>query len=570
MKRIIVLISALTLMPLPLFAKSEKEKNTKELKTKEETLSSKQSPDNETSKSDKQNKKDGQDKKDKKDKQEKQDKKEKQDKQDKKDKKDEPKKVTEETFDETVYSWMRTFSENIELVKSKHYRIDNLETAFIKSIEAFLSALDPHSNLLDPKTYKLMLESTSGEFFGIGVVIDNTRKAKDRFLLIIDTIPNGPADKEEVKPLDKIVEIDGESIEGMTTEEAITKIKGKKGTSVELKLTREGHPEMIDVEITRDAVKEQNSLSFEIRDHNIYYLSLNMFTENAIRQVEDLLKQASEKKYKGIILDLRNNSGGLLKSSIDIAGLFLEKGSFVVETKDRRKTQNEKYYTDRKPIAGDDIPIFILINNYTASAAEILAGCLKQHADSGEKTKRSHVFLVGTNTFGKGSVQEVIPISNSCAAKITSALYFLPGDISIQGRGIEPDFHVERCFPPTEQVKWFTENYGREQKLENYIKVDNKGNNTHDTSDSKEEKSSKKKKDKEKKEKDASGRWIERAQEMMKTDNQLRMAIMLINILEQIKELSPDKIATRKKTIQALEQNLVKSDKLDLVEIKTR
>ncbi len=258
-------------------------------------------------------------------------------------KKDQP-----QNFDEIVYNWSRTFAEVFQLTNQKHYKVCNAEQCMIKSIDTFLSCIDPHSNLLDPKTYKNMLEATSGEFFGIGVVIDNTRNSKDKHLIIIDTIPDGPADKAGLKPFDKIVEIEGKALEGMSTDEATAMLKGERNTKVHVKVMRENAPEILSFDITRDVIKEQNSLCFYLQDQDIYYLSLNMFTDTSARQIEQLLTKAHEKEYKGLILDLRNNSGGLLNSAIDIAGLFLDKGSLVVTTKDKHGKVTEEYRTTTK------------------------------------------------------------------------------------------------------------------------------------------------------------------------------------------------------------------------------
>ena len=459
-------------------------------------------------------------------------------------------------FDSVAFNWSRTLAEVMQLANKKHYKIDKevLEQSMIKSIDSFLSNLDPHSSFLDPKTYKAMLESTSGQFYGIGIVIDNTRKAKDKFLTIVDTVPDGPSDKAGIKPMDKIIEVDGMPLEGMSTEEATTKIKGPKNSVVHIKVLRENHPDLISFDITRDVIKEQNSMSFHIKDHNIYYISLNMFTENAVKQIENLLKKSTQHPYRGLILDLRNNSGGLLTAAIDIASLFLDKGSLVVVTKDKNGKETERYVTQREPVANKKLPIFILINNYTASAAEILASALKSHADdAAEKNTQSAplVFLVGSPSFGKGSVQEVIPVSNNCAAKITTSLYF-PNNRNIQGEGIIPDFLVERTFPPTEQMQWFTKYYGREHALKNSIK----------TGDKKEEE----KKDQPKKKGPA--RWTERAKEMLQTDNQLREAISLINLLHTFIELCPDKVGNCKKAASQLKESHIGHDTLEIEEIK--
>ena len=473
-----------------------------------------------------------------------------------------------QNLDEIIYTWARTFAEVFQLTNQKHYKVCNPDQCMIKSIDTFLNCIDPHSNLLDPKTYKNMLETTSGEFFGIGVVIDNTRNSKDKQLTIIDTVPDGPADKAGLKPFDKIVEIEGKALEGMSTDEATAMLKGERNTKVHVKVMRENAPEILSFDITRDVIKEQNSLCFYLQDQDIYYLSLNMFTDSSARQIEQLLTKAHEKEYKGLILDLRNNSGGLLTSAIDIAGLFLDKGSLVVTTKDKHGKVTEEYRTTRSPIT-TNTPIFILINNYTASAAEILAGALKIHADksvspsskNGMKherngQKKNHnpmVFLVGTKTFGKGSVQEVIPISNNCAIKITTHLYFLPNDTSIQAEGITPDFEIERCMPPSEQSQWLAKFYGREQALPNHITL-------------------KDKKDEEKKSEDSKNgvkNWTERAKTTLLSDNQFRETITLINLLSTAqKQCAGLDLSSRSKAVDFINGIFVSNKKLDLVEIK--
>lgn len=472
-------------------------------------------------------------------------------------------------YDEVIYNGSRLFAEGLHIAGQKHYKIADAQDCMYKAIDAFFACLDPHSSFLDPKTYKQILETTSGEFFGIGIVIDNTRQAKDKFLIVVDTIPEGPADKAGLKPYDKIVEINGESLEGMNTDEATAKLKGERNTKVHIKILREGQADILSFDITRDVVKEQNSLAFYIQEHNVSYISLNMFTETAIKQIAQLLTQSQKKKYKALILDLRNNSGGSLSAAIDIAGLFLPKNSLVVTTKDKSHKETERYATSKDPIAYEGLPIFILINNFTASAAEILAGVLKIHSEkmaqstNKEEQKKLLVFLVGTKTFGKGSVQEVIPVGNNCAVKITTSLYFLPNDTSIQGTGIEPDFIIEKQFPPTEQMIWFTKYYGHERALNGYIKLDQNQEEIN------KDKELEKKKDEEKR-KDAKERktWVERARGMLETDNQLRDTLSLINMLYTGKTCDAAQVSNRKKAVEFLKKNFITNESLTLIEVK--
>jgi len=462
--------------------------------------------------------------------------------------------VSDETFDETIFNWSRTFAQAMDIAHKKHYAITDPQENMIKAIDGFVNSLDAHSNFLDPKTYREMLEMTSGEFFGIGIVIDNMRKAKDKHLTIVDTIPDGPADKIGIQPMDKIIEINGEILEGLTTEKIVSQLKGERHSKVSVKVMRENSPDLLPFEIIRDIVKEQHSLSFHIKSHNISYLSLSMFTDAAVKQIETLLKKSQAQHDKGLILDLRNNSGGLLSAAIDIAGLFLKKGSLVALTKDKHGKEIERYSTRRNPIAKDTMPIFILINNYTASAGEILAGCLKINSDT---TNDYLVFLVGTKTFGKGSVQEVIPISNNCALKITTCLYFLPDNTTIQGTGIEPDFTLERTTPPTEQIQWFTKNYGREETLDNFIKV---------TKDGMPLIKDKKEKHIEAVKKRGSKRY-DRAKEMLQNDNQLRDCISLISMLNTAQKYTPKLVANRADALAYLKKNHISDDKLEIEEV---
>ncbi len=457
-----------------------------------------------------------------------------------------PVKTIPDTVDHMTYDWSRTFAEVLQLTNDKHYKPEPelIQDAFMNAMEAFLNTFDQHSSFLKPKVYQRMIESTAGEFCGIGIVIDNRREKKDQHLIVNGTMPDGPADKAGLKELDKIVEVDGKALGGVSTDEVTLWLKGPRGTTVTIKVLRDKEPDLLSFTLTRDIIKEQNSLSFYLKDQDIYYLALNTFSQNAVKQVEELLKQATKNKYRGVILDLRNNSGGLLNAVVDIAGMFIAKGSVVVTTKNKENQVTNRYATTRNPLLSN-MPIFILINNYTASAAEILAGVLKIHAQQG-LTKNLHTFLIGTKTFGKGSVQEVIPISNNCAIKLTTSLYFLPDDTTIQGIGIEPDFVVERTMPLSEQLRWFTQNYGREESFKNHIKVHVKNESAQNKTPTPADQSSK--------------RWSERAKDLLQQDNQLRAAITLINLLGTARQCCPTQVATRDKEVAFMRQHLITND----------
>jgi len=478
-------------------------------------------------------------------------------------------------YDDVVFNWTHTFGEVLQLAKEKHYRIDDPEQAMIQSINGFLTKLDPHSSFFDPKTYRMIIETTSGEFFGIGVVIDATRKPKDRFLMILDVIPDGPSEKAGIEPYDKVIEIEGKTLEGMTTEEATAKLRGEKGTKVHIKVLREDKPEPIPFDITRGVVKEQTSLAFYLKDYETYYLSLSSFTSNAVQQIEHLLEKSTREKYRGLILDLRNNSGGLLRSAIDIAGLFLPKNSLVVTTRDKTNQETERFATKREPVANNGLPIFILTNNFTASAAEILAGCLKIHSDNmakkagNKKQKQLMVFLVGSTTFGKGSVQEIIPVSNNCAAKITTSLYHLPDGSTIQGSGIETDFNIEKLFSAPEQVEWFKKFYGREKALTDYIlPYGQEKKDPNPSTGSRLQGSTADAAGQAKKEKKKAKNWAERARESLAKDNQFLGAITLLNSFDFAAKNMPEKVRNRTQAVSYLKTTFATHGKLNMDEIK--
>jgi carboxyl-terminal processing protease len=466
--------------------------------------------------------------------------------------------VTYSKFDETVFDWSRTWAHVMRIVRDKHYQINNPQEGMTKAINEFLNHLDPHSAFLDEKTYTRIKETTSGSFDGIGIIIDNTRKPKDRFLAVVETIIDGPSDKAGLEAGDKIIEIEEETLEDMTTEEIILKLKGKRGTKVNIKVLRDGQQDLLEFEITRDKIEEQNLLSFLIKNHNIYYLSLSTFSRKAIESMKQLIEQSQKNSYKGIIIDLRNNSGGLLSSVIDICGLFTPKDSLIVFTKDKNNKVLERYHTRQEPIVNSNIPIFILINNYTASAAEILAGCLQIYSQELAKKhpqkNKLMVFLAGTQTFGKGSVQEVIPIGNNSAIKLTTYLYFLSNDITVQGIGVTPDFYIDRTFAPPKQMEWMIKSYGREKRLPNSIQVNK---------DDQEKTKSKKKNAPQTKQQ----KWKERARKILKTDNQVRETISLINILNYANNHIPKLVSNREKALKYLKANHVNHDELEIEDI---
>ena len=330
---------------------------------------------------------------------------------------------------------------------------------------------DPHTSFLNQSECKMLTERMSGEFCGIGVVLPGDKEPEEEFVPIIETVPGGPAEKAGLKGGDKVVQINDEVIKGMKVDEAMAKLRGEKGSCVTVKIMRPNHADLLDITITRDIIKDEVPLTYYFEQHDVYYLLLSIFSEKSHEQVKHLLQKAYQKQSRGVIIDLRNNTGGLFDAATAIAGLFLPHNSLVTTTKNENGKIIDSWKTKTKPLTRPDhFPIFFIVNNYTASSAEILAGTLRIYAEKLDGKNNLNVFIVGSETFGKGSIQEVIPINGDCALKLTTALYFLPFETNVQGVGIIPDFPIEPLIPLPETMKWMQNQFGREKTLKRYIK----------------------------------------------------------------------------------------------------
>lgn len=481
-----------------------------------------------------------------------------------------------------ILHWLPTYSEVLGLVEKKAFREVDFSQFVQDSLKSAVSKVDAHSSFLTNKEYKSVLESTSGEFSGIGVSIIG-KAPDDDFLLIVEVLPGSPAEKAGVRKGDKIIKIDKSTLRGLTSDEVINKLKGKVGSKVKIKVVRKKKP--LSFTITRDIIKDQISICFYFKDQKIYYLSLKEFTENAAKQMSELLKKANKGKCRGIILDLRSNPGGTLDSAIDMAGLFLPERSAVVHTRDRAGKVVAKYFTKAQPVLKSDVPIFILINNFTASASEILAGCLRYHSQQSYennrwKGKRMMVFLVGMPTFGKGSVQELIPIKNGCALKLTTMLYFLPDQTLIQAQGIIPDFLVKPKYVPIKEMGWIKEFFGKETSLKHHISIKEvseklglpidekilkdekereKQEESSEASDDEQEKEEKKEEPK---------NWEERQKDALGKDSQVQAGVNMINMLNCFKKCRGKKGLTRAEALRLLKKNYLTDEGVSIVKVE--
>ncbi|UCH44367.1 MAG: S41 family peptidase [Nitrospiraceae bacterium] len=325
------------------------------------------------------------------------------------------------------YTRIKTFAETLSLVKKNYVEEVDEQDLVYGAIKGMLSSLDPHSSFMQPKIYKEMKIDTKGEFGGLGIQIG----IKDKILTIIAPIEDTPAYKAGVKAGDKIVEIDNESTKDITLHDAVTKLRGRKGTKVTITIVREGLEKPKDITITRDIIKLK-SVKSKVLEDGIGYVKLTQFQEKTANDLKKTMRELEQKDITSLVIDLRNNPGGLLKGAVDVTSHFLPAGKLVVYIKDRSGDKKEfhtingnRYYKD---------PIIVLVNEGSASASEIVAGALQDW---------DRAVILGTQTFGKGSVQTVIPLSDGSALRLTTARYYTPKDRSIQTTGITPDIIVK-------------------------------------------------------------------------------------------------------------------------------
>ncbi len=307
------------------------------------------------------------------------------------------------------------------------YYVDDIKFKEIidKAISGLMQNLDAHSSFLNEKAFKDMQVQTNGEFGGLGITVG----MKDGALTVISPIEDTPADKAGIKPGDIILRIDGNATIGTTIDEAVNKMRGKPKTPITITILRKGEQKPFDVKIIRDIIKVDSVYARTIENENILYIRVTNFDKNVVSKVKEYIKQYP--KANGIILDLRNNPGGLLNQAVDLVDLFVDSG-IIVSQKGREASENTEY----KASAGatlTKLPLVVLVNGGSASASEIVSGSLQDH-------KRA--VIVGENTFGKGSVQVILPIDDNEALRLTIARYYLPSGRTIQAVGVTPDVIV--------------------------------------------------------------------------------------------------------------------------------
>ncbi len=365
----------------------------------------------------------------------------------------------ETSIDRATYEKIETFTNILSIVR-KNY-VDEVSTSDLieGAINGMLNSLDPHSAYLTPDLYKELQIDTKGTFGGLGIEIT----IRDGVLTVVSPIEDTPAFRAGIKAGDQIVKINGEFSKDMSLIEAVKRLRGPKGTTVVVSIKREGMPELFDVKITREIIRIK-SVKFRTLEPGYGYVRVTQFQEGTDRDIERALESLVKESgsLDGLVLDLRNNPGGLLSQAVRVADLFLDSG-LVVYTDGRLESQKQKYFA-RRPGSFVDFPIVVLVNGGSASASEIVAGALQDH-------KRG--LVLGTETFGKGSVQTILPLPNNSALRLTTAKYFTPNGRSIQETGIKPDIVVENVrLAKVEEGKKDNLHAIREENLPRHFKHD--------------------------------------------------------------------------------------------------
>ncbi len=338
-----------------------------------------------------------------------------------------------------LYQQLNLFGDVLERIRRDYVEPVDEKTLMENAINGMLAALDPHSSYMNPKVYKDMQVQTRGEFGGLGIEVT----MENGVIKVVSPIDETPASKAGVQSGDLIFALDGEPVQGLTLQEAVEKMRGKVGTSIKISIRRDKVKDPIDLSLTRETIKVK-AVRFRL-EGDVGYIRVTSFTEQSTSGVLDAvekIKKEAGPKLKGFVLDLRNNPGGLLDQAISMSDAFLDKGE-IVSVKARKAEDVQRWNAKAGDVAGG-LPIVVLMNGGSASASEIVAGALQDHR---------RAIVLGTRSFGKGSVQTIMQVTGGGAIRLTTALYFTPSGRSIQKEGIKPDIEVEQAKVETIQQR---------------------------------------------------------------------------------------------------------------------
>ncbi len=425
------------------------------------------------------------------------------------------------------YDYMKRFTKVFDLVRDEYVRDIPNEDLMDGAVKGMLQSLDPHSAFLSKNEFKEMRETTTGEFFGVGIELST----ENNQLIVVSPIEDTPAFKAGVKSGDLILAVDGQPTQDMSSQEAVSKIRGPKGSEVELLILHKDSKKPQEIKIIRDAIPLISVKSRFLDEDGFLWVRLTRFSERTTEELLEGIKNMSKKApIKGIVLDLRNNPGGLLNQAVSVSDVFLKRDSIVsIRGRGGKVAQN----FEAKANATDVVcPMVVLINSGTASASEIVAGALQD---------QSRAVVLGERSFGKGSVQNVIPLEDGSAVKLTIALYYTPKGRSIQAEGIEPDIVVPFEVPSEDAAKLPRFNSPREKDLSRHIENGSKGKIDKDKADSEKGTvvANKNATDKNATDKNAPEPKLveEETQTYLTKDNQLRMGLQMVRGLPKITEI---------------------------------
>ncbi len=331
--------------------------------------------------------------------------------------------------EDDFYKEIELFTDTLTLIRSEYVEESEYKDLIYGALKGMLRALDSYSQFLDPEEYKEVKVETEGEFGGLGIEI----AIKDGLLTIIAPIDDTPAYRAGLKAEDRIVKIEGEITKDISLMEAVKKLRGKPKTQVTMTIMREGADKLLDFTSTRDIIKIKSIRQAKLFEDNIGYIRLSEFQEKSSQDLEIALTKLEKLGMDSLILDLRNNPGGLLDSAVKVAEKFIPAGKVIVSTRGRESKQ-DMVFTSMPKRQHRSYPLVVLISNGSASGSEIVAGAIQDY---------NRGILLGTKTFGKGSVQTVIPLADGSALRLTTSKYFTPGGRCIHDKGIEPDIKVE-------------------------------------------------------------------------------------------------------------------------------
>lgn len=355
--------------------------------------------------------------------------------------------------DNKVYEQLNVFGEAFDRINEMYVEEVDVERLIQSAINGMLNSLDPHSGFLPPRSYEDMQIDTKGSFGGLGIEVTQ----EEGFVKVVSPMDDTPAFRAGVEAGDYITHIDGEPILGLSLSEAVEKMRGPVGEKIVITIVRVSEDEPFDVTIVRDTIK---LVAARVRyEDNVVIMRVSTFNEQTIPNLKDGVKKVLQenngmRNVNGFILDLRNNPGGLLSEAVSVSDLFLNEGE-IVSTRGRTDSDMDRFTASKGDLA-EGLPLIVLINGGSASASEIVAGALQDH---------SRAILVGTKTFGKGSVQTVVPLVGDVAMRLTTARYFTPSGRSIQAMGVSPDIIVEQQ-PPVSKEDLEEMKQGRERLKE--------------------------------------------------------------------------------------------------------